>query len=248
MVYIIIILVAIAFFTKHNSSKVIGEIGERRVRNELDRLDLKECKILNDIMLMTSKGTSQIDHIVISPYGIFVIETKNYNGWIHGSDNSEYWTKTVYRRKYQFHNPIKQNWSHIYALKEVLSDYKSIPYYPIVIFAGSAILKNVNTKYDVIYPENLYNTILGHSGIQQLNNIDVENIYTKLKSLSINSISSTKKHVENIERKIIDKNNLINNHICPKCGNKLALRNGPYNQFYGCSNYPKCKYKASINM
>lgn len=52
--------------------------------------------MLNDIMLPTEKGTSQIDHVIISSYRVFVIETKNYSGWIHGSENSEDWMQTIY--------------------------------------------------------------------------------------------------------------------------------------------------------
>ena len=59
----------------------VGKAGERRVARKLDWLP-KEYTILNDIMLRTQYGTTQIDHVVVSPYGIFVIETKNYKGWI----------------------------------------------------------------------------------------------------------------------------------------------------------------------
>lgn len=72
----------------------IGKAGEKRVARKLDWLP-KEYIILNDIMLPTQYGTTQIDHIVVSPYGIFVIETKNYKGWIFGHENSEEWKQSL---------------------------------------------------------------------------------------------------------------------------------------------------------
>lgn len=32
------------------------------------------------------------------------------------------------------------------------------------------------------------------------------------------------------------------NDVCPKCGGKLVERKGKYGDFYGCSNFPKCRY------
>lgn len=76
----------------------IGKAGEKRVARKLDWLP-KEYIILNDIMLPTQYGTTQIDHIVVSPYGIFVIETKNYKGWIFGHENSEEWKQSLWGRR-----------------------------------------------------------------------------------------------------------------------------------------------------
>ena len=81
-----------------SSPENIGKVGEKRVARKLDWLS-KEYIILNDIMLPTQYGTTQIDHIVISPYGIFVIETKNYKGWIFGHENSEEWNKVYSERR-----------------------------------------------------------------------------------------------------------------------------------------------------
>jgi hypothetical protein len=113
-VWLIIIIIAIIL----SHPKIKGLIGERRVRKQLSKLPTENYKILNDLIIKGRKVTSQIDHIVISPYGIFVIETKNYKGWIHGSEDSEYWTQTFYKYKTKFRNPIKQNWGHIYKKRK----------------------------------------------------------------------------------------------------------------------------------
>ena len=73
---------AIAYPFKVFVPDVKGFIGEKTVASELDRLPSEEYRILNDVLISFGSGSSQIDHIVISIYGIFVIETKNYKGWI----------------------------------------------------------------------------------------------------------------------------------------------------------------------
>lgn len=68
---------------------------------------------MHDITLPTAEGTTQIDHIVFSEKGIFVIETKSHKGWIFGSEKDRNWTQVIRRMKYTFHNPIIQNNNHI---------------------------------------------------------------------------------------------------------------------------------------
>lgn len=119
---------------------------------------------MNDVLLRSSKGlTSQIDHLVLSEYGIFVIETKNYKGWIFGNEKAENWMQVIFKEKHQFRNPVKQNWSHIYALKSVLSDFPCAKYFPIVVFSGSATLKDIESSVPVIYENELNATIRRYS-------------------------------------------------------------------------------------
>ena len=65
-----------------------GKIGEKVVAGKLERLPKDQYRILNNVMIPTPQGSSQIDHLVVSIYGLFVIETKNYNGWIYGSEHT----------------------------------------------------------------------------------------------------------------------------------------------------------------
>ena len=55
-----------------------------------------EYHLMNNITLPFKDGTTQIDHILVSRYGIFVIETKHYKGWIFGDENSKNWTQVLY--------------------------------------------------------------------------------------------------------------------------------------------------------
>ncbi|WP_139998004.1 nuclease-related domain-containing protein [Paenibacillus paridis] len=100
-----------------------GFIGEASVRAKLKKLNPKEYILLKDIVLKKADGrTSQVDHIVISKYGLFVIETKNYTGWIVGNEKAEYWTRVIYKRKEKLYNPIRQNYGHMKAIEAVLED------------------------------------------------------------------------------------------------------------------------------
>ena len=96
-------------------------MGEFWVKQELKKLPKDKYIILNDIMIKSSKGTHQIDHIIISKYGIFVVEMKNYYGLITGEEHQNKWTQHLGKNKYYFNNPIHQNYGHIKALQELLN-------------------------------------------------------------------------------------------------------------------------------
>ncbi len=240
-VWLIIIIIAIIL----SHPKIKGLIGERRVRRQLRRLPEENYRIVNDITLKGKKGTSQIDHMVISPYGIFVIETKNYKGWIHGREDSEYLAQTFYKYKTKFRNPIKQNWSHIYAIKENLPQYKDLPYYPVIVFAGKGRLKNLDVTTDVIYPDALFETIMRHRGPRKLNDNEIGEIFTTLTGASIKDKQAKRNHVSRIKRNVKIKKMEERALICPHCGGQLIRRIGKSGEFYGCSNFPRCQYKQN---
>lgn len=96
-----------------------GKIAEKMVHYKLMQLP-EEYHVIDDVLFMSNGRSTQIDHIVVSPYAIFVIETKGYKGWILGGENSEYWTQIIYKRKSTFYNPIHQNDGHIRFLKFLL--------------------------------------------------------------------------------------------------------------------------------
>ena len=101
--------------------KLSGFMGEFWVKTELNKLPKDKYVVFNDIFIKSSKGTHQIDHIVISKFGIFVVEMKNYDGLITGDEYKDKWTQHLGRNKYYFNNPIHQNYGHIKALQEVLN-------------------------------------------------------------------------------------------------------------------------------
>ena len=93
-----------------------GAIGEKRVARILEKLQEGKYSVINNLLLNNSGYTSQVDHVVVSVYGIFVIETKTYQGIISGGENSEQWTQNIYGNKYEFRNPILQNYGHVKSM------------------------------------------------------------------------------------------------------------------------------------
>lgn len=70
--------------------KIVGKAGEFWRKKELEQLPKDKYIVLNDIMLKDAEGTHQIDHVVLSKYGIFIIEVKNYGGLIRGNEYCNY--------------------------------------------------------------------------------------------------------------------------------------------------------------
>lgn len=239
----------------YNSARQKGKRGEMRVFSILSQLS-DEYTILNDLVLRTDKGTTQIDHVVVSKYGVFTIETKNYRGEIYGDDKRQKWTQLIvtkvtyapkrwktytYVTKNNFYNPVKQSLGHAFRIKELLYAFPHVKIIPIVAFAGDAILSNIDTRHNVVYKENLPEIIDRYKTICLTDN-DVQAIIDILEKNNIREFLSDRQHVKNIRAAARKANKTINAGICPKCGGQLVKRRGKYGSFYGCSNYPKCKF------
>lgn len=258
-VVIFFVLGAISIWVNKNLPKWTGKVGERRVQTEIEKLEkLKpnQYKAFHDLYIpKQAGGYSQIDHIVVSEYGIFVLETKNYDGWIFGEENKKYWTQVIYKRKEKFLNPIWQNKDHIKSLKEWLGpEFESAPYFSMVVFFKSASFKTeMNFKEaEVIYVRNLIKTIEQYQ-TTAISKETAERISDKLNRLMIGNKNKkkeiVKQHVQNINNAKGKQKANVDNSKCPKCGGNLKVKNGKYGKFVGCSNYPKCRYtrKEVIN-
>ena len=125
------------------SARFKGWHGERAVSKGLSRLDPTTYRAFHDLYLPRSdgQGTTQLDHVVVSLFGIIVIETKNYRGWIFGSEKQRQWTQQIYRQKNRFQNPLHQNDLHVRALMDCL-DLPRGAFLPVVFFIGDAEFKN----------------------------------------------------------------------------------------------------------
>jgi hypothetical protein len=226
--------------------KIIGSIGEYYVARILKRLSKKNYKVYNNIYIKKNGKTSQIDHLVLSVYGIFVIETKNYKGWIFGNEKSKYWTQTLYKKKYAIYNPVIQNWTHVNFLKGISPELKRLRYLPIVVFAGNAKLKKINSSTPVIRKRRLLRTIkrnrdviLTHEQLAKIDGIIAQTIVT--------GKDVRKEHKKQVKKNIKRTKNKSNSSICPKCGGRLLAKNGKFGNFQGCSNFPKCTFTKNIS-
>lgn len=232
-----------------------GKAGEKFTSNKLEWINFLgfKGKVLRNIYIPKDNGeTSEIDLVYITKKGIFVIESKNYSGYVFGSEDNQYWTitlnaghgKTV---KNKLYNPIKQNKTHIKWLKEFLNE--DIQTISAIVFSDRCKLKKteIERRNDlfVINRKDLTFAIGKRFLLLKdcLTEEKIDDIYSKLEKLTNVNQETKQKHIEDINANLTKK--------CPKCGGELVLRTaskGPNagSKFYGCSNYPKCKYTKNI--
>ena len=259
MLVLIAVVGLIIFGWWYNSPKQKGKRGENRVHEHLLALP-EEYHVFDDVVLNTNRGTTQIDHIVVSKYGIFTIETKNYRGEIYGDDDRQQWTQIIvtevrYRRKWyktytyvtknHFYNPVKQSLGHIYSIKKTLSEFHHLKFIPIVVFTGSANIGNVKSSNHVIYDNDLVPTIQNYR-TECLSDQDVQDVVKVLSERNVREEVDDKTHARNVKATKNEVNRKLASGICPKCGGSLVRRNGKYGSFYGCSNYPKCRFTTHL--
>jgi len=222
--------------------------GEDRVANTLESLQRSSEKyqLFNNVILRTPDGTTQIDHILISPYGVFVIETKDFKGWIFGNGHQKRWTQSLIGPgyssiKYQFQNPVRQNYKHVRAVQDFLGiNPKTI--FNVVVFTGNSTFmtempENVMKLYDLLpyiksHTEILFNTEKSKELTQKLRDY--------MEHASFNEES----HMENLVQN-------LKHPICPKCGKPMILRMarkgpGAGSEFWGCPNFPSCKITKNV--
>lgn len=233
-IYVVLTISLIVFFIVYKSvfkRKIKGYIGEYKVSKILNRLNKKKYFIFNDIKIMINGSISQIDHIVISTYGIFVIETKNYKGVIKGNESSKEWKQVLNKKTRTFYNPILQNQGHVYALQYLFKGIKDLPFYSIIVFTDKSDLKT-NTKTAVVYSSQLLRLI------KQFKEKKIENSILKELNyrLNNNGKSNYKQAIYSKTKSSLLKEN------CPKCGNTLINRVGKFGKFIGCTNYPTCNF------
>ncbi len=125
-------------------ARSIQNRGEGRLSREVKKRFLPpDYHLLNHITLRLNDGTTtQIDHILVSRFGIFVIETKDYRGWIFANAKERYWTQVLYRTKFRFQNPIHQNYKHVNAVRDLLEFLDPSVIRSIVVFVGDAEFKS----------------------------------------------------------------------------------------------------------
>ena len=218
--------------------KTKGRIGESRVNRVLKGLSKKYGGyFVHDVIVKgDDEKTSQIDHIFICKKGVFVIETKNYAGRIYGSENQKQWTQVLAygHSKNKLYNPVMQNRTHIRRLDEALP--KHLNMISAVVFVQGNI-KHIDCEgvYDLHgLKELVKNTPEKYSDEK------VEAIAHIIQQYKDNPASTEKEHIEQIKE--AQKN--IREGICPRCGGELVLRISKKDgkRFYGCSNYPQCKF------
>ncbi len=144
LLWILPVLILLAIL---KSARVKGWFGEKLVsRKAASQLPAADYHAFDNVTIPDGEGTTQIDHIYVSRFGIFVVETKNLSGWIFGQELQPQWTQTIYRKKTRFQNPIRQNFRHLKALESLLHASPSI-LHGVIVFTGDAEIKTPLPDY-----------------------------------------------------------------------------------------------------
>ena len=255
------IFLGIILVPRHNFIK--GWIGECRARLYLFAgLERGVYKSIHNATFPTSAGTTQVDLILVSRYGIFVVEIKNFSGLIFGTEGDARWTQKFSRRgrSYQFQNPLNQNEKHIRALKDIIhiAD-KAI--FSLVVFAGNSIFKKPA-------PENVGNPLKALNYINSKRNVhlsedDIKQVITAIEQARLPRGFLTRfihsAHIKQLRKRrssppqkplaqVMDEAPL-----CPRCKNvylvKRKTKRGRHagSMFWGCPNFPSCRVRQPLS-
>ena len=138
---------AVGFLFGYWQRRVVEEhnfqnLGEDLVARTLQRhFKGDNYHLLNHITLRHRGGTTQVDHILVSRFGVFVIETKDYTGWIFAHADHATWTQVTFKDKFKFQNPIHQNYLHVKAVQELFDFVPVSAIQSVVVFVGDAEFK-----------------------------------------------------------------------------------------------------------
>ncbi len=215
-----------------------GWFGEKKTTfNIWLSLDTEIYRRFHNVIIPGKNGTTQIDHLLVSEYGLFIVETKNLKGWIFGSENQAKWTQTLYREKFSFQNPLRQT----FRQKKVLCEFLNLDeskVHTVVYFVGDCEIKTQ-------LPANVINSRLGRYIKRFQNRIlslaDVNYLISALEQHLSESTLTRRDHVRSLRQRHASAT------VCPKCGSILVERTAKKgskagSKFLGCENYPRCRY------
>lgn len=250
-----------------------GRFGEYLTYTKLKSLKGYK-RFLFNVYIPKDDGTfTEIDAIMLHESGIYVFESKNYSGWIFGSETQKNWTQTLRTEqnktyKSTFLNPIIQNKVHIKWLQNYLHDNSTLPFYSYIVFSERCELKKVtltSSDHLVVKREDIKFAVSAKASKtgRLLTQSKIEALFKQLYPLTQVNSSIKASHIQNIQSKYhepvsakttvqstpVQKETI---KVCPRCGKNMILRTAKKGtnagqRFYGCSNYPHCRYIEKIN-
>ena len=224
-----------------------GKLGELKVNVGVPLLlNRKTYRLIKNVTLPIGNETTQIDQLILSPYGIFVIETKNMTGWVFGQPSQAQWTQVIYRFRQRFQNPILQNNLHVKAVQDLLG-VEHDQLHNVVAFVGACTLKTPMPDEVVHGTFALANFIRGKR-IPVFTEEEVRRMIEDILTTRLNPGFWTERtHVRNIKRRISQ--NAANSGIaCPRCGGVMVERASRKTgeRFLGCRRFPRCSGSRSL--
>ena len=207
--------------------------------------------VLHDILIDGADGfTSQIDLLAIGSRGVYVIEVKMYtDAKIYGDTRKTNWHYYNGGKRYEIYNPLKQNEKHVKYLKSFLKEFGEVPCFSVVAIICEDFKISGENGPNTVICSSLPAMERGIRKIAESNPV----IWDEAEKQAVFSYIQSNQHtgkaarIEHKESTIAYKKNLDEmqqQKKCPYCDTDLVLRTGKYGSFYGCPNYPKCKYTS----
>jgi len=246
-----------------------GLYGEYLTYDHLRHMESSGAKFLFNLYIPKGNGEfTEIDMLMICSKGILVFESKNYSGWIFGSEHKKNWCQTLpagrgKSHKEYFYNPIMQNCAHIKHLKALLNE--QIPMMSIIVFSDRCTLKSIQVSCDDVYVvkrsmvTNIVSALYERFPFDPLNEKRISEIHSKLYPFTqMNEVTRTQ-HIANVQNSLNSRvrpsgryDSTASPSRCPRCNGNLVLRTSTRgknigNHFYGCANYPKCRYTQNTS-
>ncbi len=219
-----------------------GKIGEQEVSDLLEYVKGKEGRVLNNLIIPGKNGmSSQIDHVLISTKGVFVVETKALSGRIYGTPKQEKWTQVLGygKEKHQFYSPIKQNETHINRLRPLIDDFE-IRIHNIVIFTEADTSR---LDIDNVFTPREFRRYFKKLPKDEMSEEAVKEMVGVLIYYKDNPIETDEEHATKVQQA----KQFVEEGRCPRCGGELIKRQSKDGKsFYGCSGYPKCRFTKKI--
>lgn len=243
--YLLPVLILAAVF---KSPWFKGMIGEFIVNVSAKlMLDKNEYHLIKNVTLPTDDGTTQIDHVIVSKYGIFIVETKNMKGWIFGDPKQSIWTQKIFKHTSKFQNPLHQNYKHVKTL-EALLGLSDQQIHSLVVFVGDSTFKTempANVTYGAGYIR-----FIKSKSTPVLSVGEVTDIVSKIAMGRLTpSFKTNSEHVAHVKNILSEKQSATG---CPKCGSPMVMREtskgtNKGSKFLGCSRYPQCRVVLSVS-
>jgi hypothetical protein len=201
--YFIPIVLIILFFKSPFGKGLLGEMLVNFAINVW--LDKQKYHLIKNVTLPTEDGTTQIDHIVASEFGIFIVETKNMRGWIFGDERQKTWTQKIYKHTSKFQNPLHQNYKHTKAIESGL-EIEHGKIFSVIVFVGDSTFKTkmpenvTHTGGFIRYIKSKTNKIISKNEVHRI----VSAIESGRLSRTLKTHTQHVKHVQNIikEKKV----------------------------------------------
>lgn len=229
------------------SPSLKGYFGELIVRvMTWIMLDKEIYHRVHNVTLPTPDGTTQIDHVFVSRFGIFVLETKNMQGWIFGAEHQAQWTQKIFKKSFKFQNPLRQNFKHVKAIEAALQ-IPTETIHSVVTFVGGSTFK-ADMPANVTYGAGAISYIKSYRTVV-FTEAQVSVMAVKIQSGRLAPTLAT--HREHVQR-LKERANPSAERSCPKCGSALVLRTAKSGakagqKFWGCSTFPQCRVMQSFS-